>query len=466
MISGEDTIVAAGSPAGRSPRGLLRFTGPRTGVILAALTGGQANGKVKDPRLLPRMLAPCRLKLPGGAVGSAGVHELPVLCAFFVGPASYTGQDMAELQCPGHPALLERIIRCVRRLGVRLAEPGEFTWRAFVAGKLDLTQAEGIAATIAATSDDQLHAAGFLRRGELGRFAAQLVDALAEQLARVEAGIDFVDQEDVVAIAPDNLDANLAGIERRLLNLLSRSRSWGGLEALPRVVLAGAPSTGKSTLFNALLGRQRAVIATTAGTTRDVLMEPLRLETSTGQSVEVMLVDIAGLDAPGSPLDGQIQQVACSAIDRADVILHVHDGLGGEAGYRLPDLPVIRVRTKADLAPSDATNRDVVVSGRTGAGLGRLRRLLASRLADRAVSVAADTLALQPRHETALHAAADCLGDVRRRLEAQRGRRDLGDSELIAATLRAALDELAGLGGQMTPDDIIGRVFATFCVGK
>ncbi len=171
---------------------------------------------------------------------------LPALLAIYQAPASYTGEYVAELQVPGHPALLERLLQQAVHAGARLAEPGEFTFRGFTAGKFDLTQAEGIAATISAVSDSQLEAAALLRNGRLGTWAHDLVDALGSALALVEAGIDFVDQEDVVPITPGDLNDRLRTIADRLDELVRHSRSWGALEALPRVVLVGPPSAGKS----------------------------------------------------------------------------------------------------------------------------------------------------------------------------------------------------------------------------
>ena len=308
-----DTIVAVSSPPGRSPRGLIRFSGQDTRRIIAGLIDGSAVD------LLPRRLITVHLNDP----------DLPALLTLFEAPHSYTGQDAAELQVPGNAALLERLLHRAVDAGARLAEPGEFTFRAYLAGKLDLTEAEGVAATITATSDGQLKAAQHLRNGELGGFAGELVDALGTRLALVEAGIDFTDQEDVVPIGPGDLDQQLADLEARLADLLANSRSWGEVEALPWVVLMGAPSAGKSTLFNALLGRERAVIDPLPGTTRDVLCEPMTITSNDGTQREFMLVDIAGMDPTtltgDSPIDRQARDAAQSAIDRADLILHIID---------------------------------------------------------------------------------------------------------------------------------------------
>ena len=443
----DDTIVAVSSPPGRSPRGLIRISGPGSQSILQHLT---------DTEITPRTVVACRLR--------TGALSLPALLTLFTAPRSYTGQDLAEIQLPGNPALLDRILHTITALGARTAEPGEFTFRAYLAGKLDLTQAEGIAATIAATSDSQLQAATLLREGKLGQYATQLVDALGTQLALVEAGIDFTDQDDVVPIPPGKLDENLAGIQATLNDVLSHSRSWGAIEALPRVVLVGDPSTGKSTLFNALLGRQRAVISEQSGTTRDLLAEPLTLRSESGHAVEVMLIDIAGLDEPRNFIDEQMQMAAQNAIRSADLILSI------SARGPLPaGVPVIELITKCDDENNDATGSPLPVlriSAHTGRNLDVLRSLIARRLGERAVSVAADMLALQPRHESALRTALADISAARDLLAPQREDHSIMHVELIAGALRSALDQLAALGGTLTPDDVIGRVFATFCVGK
>jgi len=446
------TIIAVSSPPGRSPRGLVRLSGSEATTI----TGQLLAEPLPDD---PRVAHADQLRLDG--------FDLPCLVYRFAAPHSFTGEDMVELQCPGHPALLDRLVRRMVEAGARLAEPGEFAFRAFLHGKIDLTQAEGIHATITAASDVQLHAAALLRGGRLGKLATQLVDALATQLALVEAGIDFTDQEDVVPIAPPELGHNLAALRDQLDDILKRSRAWGAIEALPRVVLVGAPSTGKSTLFNALLGRARAVINPMHGTTRDILAEPLTLRDPSGRPCEVMLVDMAGLDEPRNALDTDVQAAARRAIDEAELLLLIDDGESHAGRLHVPDnTPVaqLTVRTKCDLHPSDT--RDINVCAPAGEGVDELRRAIAHRLADRGVSIAADRIALQPRHDTALRGARDGIRRAIDRLAAQPDDHAIESVELVAGDLRAALDELACLGGQMSPDDVIGRVFATFCVGK
>ncbi len=478
MPGTHDTIVAVSSPPGRSWRAMVRLSGDD---VLAVLGGAL------DRPLPPRRLVPARLSL--------GHVTLPLLALYLPTPGTYTGQDTLELQVPGHPALLDRLLHQCVAGGARLAEAGEFTFRAFMTGRIDLTQAEGIAATIAAQSDTHLHAAGMLRHGRLREIARSLVDRVASLLSRVEAGIDFVDQEDVVPITPGTLDEQLGLLQGELEQVLAHSRSWDTVESVPRVVLAGRPSAGKSTLFNALLGHARAITSAMPGTTRDVLVEPLTLTPPGGSEsagVEILLVDMAGLEsnAGEGTLDQQAQAAAHAALSQADVILHLvpadHEGpmptldhLPSEAASNRAD--VLTVRTMADRRPApchavscddptpgDATCQDepLWVSAVTGHGLDTLRQRLVERLGQRGGAVGAQTLVLHPRHDHHLREASQAIHQTRVLLQPQRNAASLSHIELIASELRRSLDELASLGGEMTPDQIIGRIFATFCVGK
>lgn len=483
-----DTIIAVSSPPGRAARGLIRISGPDTSAILSHC--------VQDGTSEPRRLTPVKLCEP----------DLPAMLLRFDAPASYTGDDLAELQLPGNTALLDRVLhRAIQtpHTNARLAEPGEFTFRAYTAGKLDLTQAEGVSATINAVSDSQLAAATLLREGRLGQTAETLVDRLGSLLALVEAGIDFTDQEDVTPIAPGILAERIGVLHTELVALLSRSRSWGAIEALPRVVLVGPPSVGKSTLFNALLGKQRATIDPAPGTTRDALAEPLRLTDRQGRTLEVMLIDLAGLDQAfiNHPLqpDRDAQCVARDMIQQADLILRLSDQR--DAWLTLdPTAPIIDILTKQDRADearleptrrrhgasskchlgatssnnSDSSGRQGVaprlnaipISALTDKNLDTLRLAITQHLADKAVSLQADLLALQPRHEQAISTATEALQQTSDLLAPAASSPHLPDIELLAGSMRDALDALASLGGQLTPDEVIGRVFSTFCVGK
>ncbi len=430
-------ILAVASPPGRALRGIVRASGRACTTLL------QPNLSCSD---LSRGARPARLLADG----------LDLACMTLVSPAprSYTGETSVEIQLPGNPLLLERVIDAVltsgrlRGIPARRAEPGEFTARAYLNGRMSLAEAEGVAATIAARSDAQLRAAGLLSAGRLAGLGRELAESLAAALALVEAGIDFTDQDDVVAITPADLSARLRAARDRVDAVLSRSVGTEQLEASPWVVLTGPANVGKSTLFNALLGHRRAVVSDVAGTTRDVLTEPLTIDTPRG-AAEVMLVDLAGADNVGTGLDHQMQAAATAAIDRADLVLRCMEsrGRGGSATPVEGEIPVqVKSLTEADLD--------------------NLRHQIAERLADRAVSLAADTLALLPRHEAALQSAQRNLHDALALVEPACTKRALPQPELVAAGLRMALDDLGGLAGDVTPDDILGRIFATFCVGK
>lgn len=411
---------------------------------------------------------------------SRGLHRfrvddrLPVLVAVFPAPRSYTGEDSVEVQLAGNPTLLERLVEWSVRAGARRAEPGEFTARAFFHGRLTLTEAEGVAATIGAASDAQLRAARMLTEGRLGVQLTEVSTRLAEALALVEAGIDFVDQEDVVAIGADDLRVRIETINRSIQELLERSTGSERLEAIPSVVLVGPPNAGKSTLFNALLGRDRAVTSARPGATRDVLVEPMRLIPDDPFGPEIMLIDLAGLDDRDGGLNPIMQRAALRAIDRADLVLRlepsddpVDSGLSDLLSSAAQRKPTIVVHSKSDRRPPPlARGQELSVSAVSGEGLPELRRQIARACGELASSLSANELALLPRHRETLDRAAESLSNARRLVEPQPDPRRLVDSEFVAAELRLALDALGELGGRITPDEVLGRVFASFCVGK
>ena len=458
----DDTIAAIASAPGRAARGIVRVSGPQAWAVVRKVSA--------DPAVtLPRRQM---------MVGHRLEPSLPCLLLLVPAPQGYTGEDSCEIQLPGNPALLERVLNALIAAGARQAEPGEFTARAYFNGKLTLTQAEGVAATILAASDAQWRAARLLTRGRLASVARELADDLAGALALVEAGIDFTDQEDVAPISPAALDSRLAGLQSRIDDVLGRAVGSERLSALPWVVLTGPPNAGKSTLFNALLGRSRAVVSAAAGTTRDALTEPVRLDPDQFTSPEIMLVDVAGWDESPLGLNPQMQRAARKAVERADLILRLIPagdescpGAWDTAAARSGDSRrTILVRSKCDLARArddvSPVESGVEVSALMGAGMDRLRREIASRLAGRTASLAADALALQPRHERALSRASEHLAAARSLLAPHVRSRTIRDVELVAAEARLALDALGELAGDVTPDEVLGRIFAGFCVGK
>ncbi|MDG2292307.1 MAG: 50S ribosome-binding GTPase [Phycisphaerales bacterium] len=439
-------ILAVGSPPGQSRRGLVRASGPGVFDIFDRLA--------QEPVARSRGISSVRLGVQG--------LDLPALLIRCPGPASYTGEDVVELQLPGQPLLLERVIDAAVAAGaalgipVRRAEAGEYTSRAWHSGRVSLTEAEGVAALIAARSDAELRAAGLLKSGRLGAVAIDSSDRIADMLALVEAGIDFTDEEDVVAIEPTELTRRLSIECEELQHLLDRAVGMDVLQAIPVVVLCGPTNAGKSTLFNALLSDQRAVVADVAGTTRDAIAEPLQIDS---RGAEVLLVDVAGLqDESGTYIEQRMQSMARSFMEQADVLIHCLPS-NVEASW-LEGPHVMRVRTKHDLDPS-CDDGDIRISAMHGTGMESIRTCIAERTSEQASHLAADALALQPRHDAAIREALTCLHDAAAVVAAAPG-----SSELIATHLRTSLDAMSILSGTIAPDDVLGRVFASFCIGK
>jgi tRNA modification GTPase len=387
------------------------------------------------------------------------------------------------------------------RLGARSADPGEFTARAYFNGRIDLAEAEGVAATIAANSEQELAAARQLLSGELARRLVPLMDLVADTLALLEVGIDF-SEEDVTFLSGDDIRARVTGVDESLEKLLNESSRFERLAHEPQVVLVGRPNAGKSTLLNALSGRSRAVVSSIAGTTRDVLSAEVMLHRGT-----VHVVDVAGIEdvdtnvSSTSAIDQQMRLHALRALEAADVVVLVHDSTDLRPPLVLPREPTLLVRSKADLLdeaipyfPSPGTpgegqgeglprgqplsnehpgslnphpnplpayrergQEQIFISAQTGAGLDELKHRLDAICFG--PSAAGSSLALNLRHVQSINEARTALKRVADQLPP-------GRIELLALDLREALDSLGGVLGRMTPDDLLGRIFAGFCIGK
>lgn len=456
-VTGE-TIVAPASGPGRGVRALIRLSGPGVCEIVADCLESPNPGSIRAVRT--------RLTL-GVGVTTGMVLRLPCLALHSSAPRSFTGEDTLELLVPGNPALMERIVGMIAsRPGVRLARPGEFAARAYLAGKLSIEQAEGIAAAITAQTDAQLAAADRMLDGSRGRVYRAWAEELATLLALVEAGIDFSDQEDVHPIAPEELRRRVEAIRSQAMASLGTTASWERSGELPRFVLIGAPNAGKSTVFNALLGRRRAVVSDFAGTTRDALVEELDLGEEAAGGTSVLLIDLPGLDPHANgEADVAAQRQALAELARADVAIHCDPSGKFEIGsFGQMQLParVIRVQTKADLA-APTGDGTIAVCAIDGWNLSVLRRAIA----DCAQSVDpedAESVVL-PRHRRAIGRCVEGLAAALSAMPAS-GSRSIERPELVAAGLRCALDELGEITGDISPDDVLGRVFAVFCIGK
>ncbi len=373
----------------------------------------------------------------------------------FVSPNSYTGEDLAEVHLPGSPPLAQLFLDEILKSGARLAEPGEFTARAYFNGKLDLSEAEGVAAIIAAGNDAELSASRQLLAGELARRLRPSIDLIAETLALVEVGIDF-SEEDVSFLPTDEIVRRVTEVTDDLTDLLDQSNRFEKLSHEPRIVLVGRPNAGKSTLINALTGGERAVVSNIAGTTRDVLSASANLEHG-----RITIIDVAGFEAAdyGSDLiETQMRERAVQALESADHVLLIRDSTDESAALQVSRNVDLIVRTKIDLLPSAIQNKnEILISASTGAGMAELKDAL-DRLAFGGEGTTVG-LALNRRH------IAD-IEDARSALTRAIDRVSDNAAELIALELRESLDALGRVLGSVTPDDVLGRVFSAFCIGK
>ncbi|MGQ0627402.1 MAG: GTPase [Phycisphaerales bacterium] len=428
-----DTIVALASGSSPAPRALIRLSGPQTAAALAGL------GIVSPP---PAGACFARVQLGPG-------RELPLQLITFAAPRSFTGEAAAELLLPGNQALVQSLLAALVNIpDVRLAQPGEFTARAHFNRRLSLDDARLIADLIAAQSDAELAAVRASASTLSGQTFAAWASELTNLLALVEAGIDFSDQEDVVAISTSDLDLRLANVARQVADYAGTSQGTEARDGRADVLLFGAPNAGKSTLFNALLGRRRAVMHDHPGTTVDLLREPL----------PPPLEGLALVDSPGLDRTPDGERLRATALRTAAVVLWCDDqGRFDPADRPRCSAPVINVATKAD-RPRPPSTADVTLCALDGTNLGRLRFLI--REAARTTSPSPQ--GLLPRHQIALADFAVALSHARRSLADRAGQ----GPELAAADLRACLTAISPLTGRVETADVLGRIFGSFCIGK
>ncbi|MDB5290467.1 MAG: tRNA uridine-5-carboxymethylaminomethyl(34) synthesis GTPase MnmE [Phycisphaerales bacterium] len=447
MTSG-DTIAAISSAVGTAARMVVRVSGPEAWEHARRLWADE----------LPAAGGAAR-----GAIPIRGMR-VPAWVYCFRSPRSYTGEDLVEFHIPGNPLLAKMLLEELLRSGARSAGPGEFTARAYFNGRLDLTQAEGVAATISAGSEQELAAARRLMAGELARRLAPVTDLVAQTLALLEVGIDFSD-EDVSFLSPAEASERIARADGLLARLLEESVRFERLVHEPRVVLVGRPNAGKSTLLNLLAGHERAVVSPAAGTTRDVLSAQVPLARGV-----IRLIDVAGLDETDNARSSRdsndehvriaqkMREHALRAVEEADHIVLMVDATDDRKPIVLPRAPGLIVASKIDLlrgAMPDSAGH-LGISAVTGAGIDTLREILDRRCFGDAS--AGSAMALNARHVRAIDEARESLS----RAAQQAG----AGPELLALELREALDALGSISGRISPDDLLGRIFSTFCIGK
>lgn len=432
----DTTIFAPASGFGRAAVCVIRISGSAAGPFLDAQAG---------PRPEPRRLSLRALRDASGALLDRG------LIVWMPGPATFTGEDMAELHLHGGLAVRTAVLRVLAAFpGCRPAEPGDFTRRAVLAGRLDLTEAEGIADLVDAETEAQRRQALRQLDGVLGRQVAAWRETAIGLLAAAEATLDFSDEGDVDDAALDGaLRDDARSLHDAIRAVLGDGRRGERLREGFTVVLAGPPNAGKSTLLNALAGRDAAIVSEIPGTTRDAI--EVRCDLG---GLPVVLVDTAGLRATADPVEAQGIARTRRRMEEADLVLHLHPTDAGPA----PDRPTrgVVVRTKADLGPGDPAEDAIAISALTGEGLdGLLDRIGA--VAETALG--GDALITRERHRDALERACSHLSQV---VEAPAS----ALPELRAEDLRLAVRSLGEVVGHVGVEDVLDRLFAGFCIGK
>jgi tRNA modification GTPase len=439
-----DPIAALATPPGRSALAVIRLSGAGAFEVAARVVEGF---RADRPRVA--LLATFR-DLAGEAIDRG-------LCTVFPGPDSYTGEDLVELSCHGGLLAPARLLAALHDAGARQAAPGEFTRRAVLNGKLDLVQAEAVGDLIEAVAPAQARAALLQLEGGLSRRLVELRERLVETEGLLAYDIDFPGEDDG-PVPRGRIATQLQDVADRIARLLATAPSAERLREGALLVLAGRPNAGKSSLFNALLGADRTLVTEIPGTTRDAV------EAHTDfLGWPVRLVDTAGLwDAPDR-IDRLGVAVSQRYLASADlVLLCVESGRppGADETAIADQRPTLMVRTKADI-DGGATGRELAVSTVSGQGLGELRRAAAERVfADRIALADLEPALTRARHRTALSRARAALADA---LEQFAG---AGDAVLVAHHVREATIALDELVGTVDIEQVLDRVFASFCVGK
>ena len=464
----QDPIVAIATAPGRGAVGIVRVSGRGIGALMQALCGRAL--KAREATYLPFR----------DADGSAIDHGLAI---HFPAPHSFTGEDVLELQAHGGPVVLQLLVqRCLQAAanldaatgkpvlaGLRVAQPGEFTERAFLNDKMDLAQAEAIADLIDASTEAAARSASRSLSGDFSREIAELREALIHLRMLVEATLDFPEEE-IDFLQKADAQGQLDGLQARLAQVLVRTRQGALLREGIRVVIAGQPNAGKSSLLNALAGAELAIVTPIAGTTRDVVQQTIQIE-----GVPLHVIDTAGL-REGEDVDA-VERIgierAWGQIEQADAVLFLHDLTRmGETAYAAADqeiadtlaqrvpasVPVVDIWNKADAA-QPADREGVVLSAKTGAGLQALRQRL---LQEAGWQQASEGLYIaRERHVQALSRVREHLALAQLHLAAQAQSLDL-----LAEELRQSQNALNEITGEFSADDLLGVIFSSFCIGK
>ncbi|UTF59062.1 tRNA uridine-5-carboxymethylaminomethyl(34) synthesis GTPase MnmE [Gilvimarinus sp. DA14] len=452
MLNNTDTIAAVATAPGRGGVGIIRVSGPKAETIAAAVTG-----KTLTPRQAHYL-----------PFYNSRQQELDQgIALLFKGPNSFTGEDVLELQGHGGPVVLGLLLEAVKQLGARQAKPGEFSERAFLNDKLDLAQAEAIADLIEASSEQAARNALSSLQGVFSDQVHALVESLIALRIYVEAAIDFPEEE-IDFISDGKVEADLTAIIAELEQLLARARQGQLVRDGMRVVIAGKPNAGKSSLLNALVERESAIVTDIAGTTRDVLKEHIHID-----GMPLHIIDTAGLREAADAVEKIGIERAWNEINQADRILLLIDA---QEALAHPDWQpenvwpefteklqhsdkVSVIYNKIDLVDGYQLPVDAVkISAKSGLGLDNLKQHLKDCIGYQ--STTEGTFTARQRHIDALLAAEQSLQTGAEQLHTHAA------GELLAEDLREAQNHLSEITGEFTSDDLLGRIFSSFCIGK
>jgi tRNA modification GTPase len=449
-----DTIAAIATATGRGGVGIIRVSGKLSSPIAQSIV---------KTSLKPRQAHYCDFYSTDNEIIDQG------LAIFFPNPHSFTGEDVFELQGHGGPVVLDMLLNTVLKLGARLARPGEFSERAFLNDKIDLAQAEAIADLIDASTEQAARNALHSLQGEFSKRIYQLVEALIQLRIYVEAAIDFPEEE-IDFLTDGKVQQDLFSIESQLHQIFQEAKQGVLVRDGMRLVIAGKPNAGKSSLLNALSGRDSAIVTPIAGTTRDVLREHIHLD-----GMPLHISDTAGLrESPD-----QVEQIgierAWKEIEQADRILLVVDTnqnistdidqLWSESINKIDRKKIILIRNKIDLSQETiglSTAKDgqefINISAKHHQGIDDLRSYLKSIMGFQQTNESGFTA--RRRHLDALQRAMDFIQQGKIQLQT------FAAGELLAEDLRQAQNALSEITGEFTPDDLLGRIFSSFCIGK
>ena len=449
-MNNSDVIAAIATPQGRGGIGVVRVSGRNLQSLALKVAGFVPQ---------PRRASLARFRDENGRVIDQGI------VLYFPAPKSYTGEEVLELQGHGGPAVMNLLLSSCLSAGARMAQPGEFTLRAFLNNKLDLAQAESVADLIDASTEEAARCATRSLQGEFSNAVHALVQALTDLRMLVEASLDF-SEEEIQFASGRELEVKLERIRHQLEQVFNSARQGSLLREGVWIVLVGQPNVGKSSLLNRLVGEEVAIVTEIPGTTRDVIRQAIEIE-----GVPLHLLDTAGLRETEDAIEKMGMERTRSAIDKASIVLLLVDsrrGVTPEDRAILTSLPpglrLIVVHNKIDLLEQPlnsptSTTTDIRVSAKTGTGIGLLRRRLLEMIGWQSSAGEGAFMARQ-RHLSALTAARAHL-DAARTFAAR-----VDQADLFAEELRLAQTALSAITGEFSADDLLGEIFSRFCIGK